>query len=111
MERLSYADVKDNAAIDKRITSHDISSDDRKMLGEELAFPAGPLSCKSKPATSHDRTNWGLTGEQVGKHDDTLIALNINQHYKQIVQSLERGGKIVLLRSGVSANSSWAKAI
>jgi hypothetical protein len=43
---------------------------------------------------------WGRTGDQVKKHDDTLIALNINQHYRQVVSSLERGGKLVLLRSG-----------
>lgn len=46
---------------------------------------------------------WDLAlGERLSQawKPDTLIALNINQHYRQIVQSLERGGKIVLLRSG-----------
>jgi hypothetical protein len=42
----------------------------------------------------------GRTGEQVRKHDDTLIAANIHQHSQNVVSSLARGGKIILLRSG-----------
>jgi hypothetical protein len=100
LERLSYADGKENAAINKRITPHEISSDDRKMLGEGLASLL--VRCPANRNQLHLTTEriWGRAGDQVGKHDDTLIALNINQHYRQIVQSLERGGKIVLLRSG-----------
>lgn len=100
LENLSYVDVPDNTTIDKRITPHEIASDDRKLLGEALASLLA--RCPANRNRLHLTTErfWGRTGDQIGKHDDTLIALNINQHYRQIVQSLERGGKIVLLRSG-----------
>ena len=100
LECLSYVDGKDNAAIDKRITPHEISADDRKLLGEGLASLL--VRCPAHRNQLHLRTErfWARTGDQVGKHDDTLIALNINQCYRQVVRSLERGGNIVLLRSG-----------
>lgn len=100
LESLSYVDGQSNAAIEQRITPHAIASDDRRLLGEGLASLL--VRCPANRNRLHLTTErfWGRTGDQVGKHDDTLIALNINQHYRQIVQSLERGGKIVLLRSG-----------
>lgn len=100
LKDLSYVDGQSNAAIEQRITPHAIASDDRRLLGEGLASLL--VRCPANRNRLHLTTErfWGRTGDQVGKHDDTLIALNINQHYRQIVQSLERGGKIVLLRSG-----------
>jgi hypothetical protein len=100
LESLSYVDGKHSGAIDKRLTPHEIASDDRKLLGEGLASLL--VRCPAHRNLLHLATErfWGRTGDQVRKHDDTLIALNIHQHYQQIVHSLERGGKVVLLRSG-----------
>jgi len=100
LEKLSYVDGKVSTEIDKRITPHEITSDDRKLLGEGLASLL--VRCPAHRDQLHLKSEsfWGRTGDQVRKHDDTLIALNIHQHYRQVVKSLERGGKIVLLRSG-----------
>ncbi|MBH5398882.1 hypothetical protein HZZ13_13935 [Bradyrhizobium sp. CNPSo 4010] len=100
LEGLSYVAGKYDAAIDKRITAHEITPDDRKLIGEGLASLL--VRCPAHRHQSHLTTERfaGRTGDKIQKHDDTLIALNINQYYRQIVQSLERGGKIVLLRSG-----------
>jgi hypothetical protein len=99
LESLSYDDGA-SAKINKRITPHDMSSEDRRLLGEGLASLL--VRCPAYRNLLHLTTEhfWGRTGDQVRKHDDTLIAANIHQHYKQIVGSLERGGKIVVLRSG-----------
>ncbi|WP_065755761.1 hypothetical protein [Bradyrhizobium paxllaeri] len=100
LESLSYVDGKCGTAIDERITPHEITPEDRKLLGEGLASLL--VRCPAHRHQLHLATerSAGRTGDRVQKHEGALIALNINQHYRQIVQSLERGGKVVLLRSG-----------
>ena len=99
-EDLSYVEGATNTNINKRIAPHEISSDDRRLLGEGLASLL--VRCPAHRNLLHLTTEhfWGRTDNQVRKHNDTLIAANIHQHYKQVVGSLERGGKIVVLRSG-----------
>lgn len=98
LESLSYIEAKTYTNFDKRITPHQISSDDRRLLGEGMASLL--IRCPAHRDRLH-RTTEHFWGEQASrrKHDDTLIALNINQHFKEMVSSLERGGKIVVLRS------------
>lgn len=100
LEQLTCISARNGATIDARITPHEIESGDRKMLGECLASLLA--RCPAHRHLLHLATEsiWGRTDDQIGKHDDTLIAANIHQHYRQIVSSLESGGKIVLLRSG-----------
>ncbi len=100
LESLSYIDGARKIKLNERITPHQISSSDRRLLGEGLASLL--VRCPAHRNMLHLTTEhfWGRTGDQVRKHDDTLIAGNIHQQYKQIVESLERGGKIVVLRSG-----------
>lgn len=100
LEDLSCIEATTDAKLAKRITPHQISADNRRLLGEGLASLL--VRCPAHRDLLHRTTEqfWGRTGDEVHKHDDTLIALNIHQHYSQIVSSLERGGKIVVLRSG-----------
>jgi hypothetical protein len=100
LERLSYVESKSGSAFEQRFTPHMIETEDRKLLGEGLASLL--VRCPAHRNMLHLTTErfLGRTGDQVHKHDDTLIAGNIHQHYRQVVASLERGGKIVLLRSG-----------
>jgi hypothetical protein len=99
---LPYLEAKATEDFGQRITPHQIDVQDRKLLGEGLASLL--VRCPAHRNKLHLTTERysGRTGDQVGKPDNTLIALNINQHYRQVVSSLERGGKIVLLRSGTS---------
>lgn len=100
LEQLSYLEGTSGAAFEKRFTPHTMGSEDRKLLGEGLASLL--VRCPAHRNMLHLTTEriLGRTGDQVRKHDDTLIAGNIHQHYRQVVASLETGGKIVLLRSG-----------
>lgn len=99
LETLSHI-AKDNEPFEQRLVPHQIDAKDRALLGEGLASLL--VRCPAHRNLLHVTTERyrGRTGDQVGKPDDTLIALNINQHYRQVIASLERGGKIVLLRSG-----------
>jgi hypothetical protein len=100
LESLSYLEGRHYKGFDSRITPHQIDDQDRKLLGEGLASLL--VRCPAHRNMLHltvERIS-GRTGEQVRKHDDTLIAANIYQHYQNVVSSLARGGKIVLLRSG-----------
>jgi hypothetical protein len=100
LESLSYLEPRHDAGFDSRITPHQIDVQDRKSLGEGLASLL--VRCPAHRNMLHltvERIS-GRTGDQVRKHDDTLIAANIHQHYQNVVSSLARGGKIVLLRSG-----------
>jgi hypothetical protein len=99
LEQLPYMAGKDGIGFEKRITPHSITTQNRKLLGEGLASLL--VRCPSHRNMLHlttERYN-GRTGDRVRKHDDTLIALNIHQHYRQLVGSLEKGGKIVILRA------------
>lgn len=100
LEQLSYIQGTQGVGFEERMSPHSINDKDRKLLGEGLASLL--MRCPAHRNSLHLTTErfWGRLGDQVHKYDDTLIALNINQHYRQVVTSLERGGKIVLLRSG-----------
>jgi hypothetical protein len=79
-----------------------VSPEDRAVLGECLASLV--VRCPANRDRLHRTTEafWGRTGDQVRKPDDSLIAGNIHQHYRQVVSSLQHGGKIVLLRPATS---------
>ena len=79
-----------------------VSPEDRAMLGECLASLV--IRCPANRDQLHRTTEafWGRTGDNIRKHDDSLIAGNIHQHYRQVVSSLQHGGKIVLLRAPTS---------
>jgi Protein of unknown function (DUF4238) len=100
LESLSYIERERHVAFDRRIMPHELDPQDRKLLGEALASLL--VRCPAHRNILHltAESVWGRTGDQVRKHDDTLIAANIHQHYQNVVSSLARGGKIVLLRSG-----------
>ena len=100
LEQLSYIERSSGSAFKDRFTPHAMCVEDRKLLGEGLASLL--MRCPANRNRLHLTTEsfWGRTGDNVGKHDDSLIAGNINQHYQQVVASLERGGRIVVLRSG-----------
>ena len=99
LELLAYSGGK-GPEIDNRITPHGMEVSDRKMLGECLASLL--VRCPAHRNMLHLTTEsfWGRTGDEVHKHNDTLIAANIYQHYKNVVSSLASGGKIILMRSG-----------
>lgn len=100
LELLSFIENKGPSAFERRFTPHGMLADDRMLLGEGLASLL--VRCPAHRNMLHLTTErfWGRTGDQVHKHDDSLIAGNIHQHYQQVVASLKSGGRIVLLRSG-----------
>lgn len=79
-----------------------MSEPDRAILGEILASLI--IRCPAHRDQLHRTTEYfhGRTGDAVLPHDDALIAGNIHQHFRQVVDSLKRGGKIVLLRTETS---------
>jgi hypothetical protein len=100
LEQFSYVEGKSGLTFEGRLAPHPMGAEDRKCLGEGLASLL--IRCPAHRNLLHLTTErvWGRTGNEIHKQDDSLIAGNIHQHYRQVVASLERGGKIVLLRSG-----------
>lgn len=99
LETLTFKKGRDRLVFDKRLTPHQIETEDRRLLGECLASLL--VRCPAYRNLLHITAErfWGRTGDQVQKHNDTLIAANIHAHYKNVVTSLGRGGKIAVLRS------------
>jgi hypothetical protein len=100
LEGLSYIEGQKGVAFDDRLTAHSIDAEVRKKLGEGVASLL--VRCPAHRNMLHLTTEryWGRTGDHVLKHNDSLIAANIHQHYREVVGSLQRGGKIAVLRSG-----------
>lgn len=99
LELLSYYEAPVDRTFESRLTPHTLDQLERQRLGEGLASLL--VRCPAHRNLLHLTTESFLqrTGDNVRKHDGTLIALNINQHYAQVVDSLKSGGKIVVLRS------------
>jgi hypothetical protein len=100
LEVLAYTGGE-RLSIEQRITAHEMDQQERKILGECVASLL--VRCPAHRNMLHLTTEsfWGRTGDEVRKHDDTLIAANINQQYKNVVSSLASGGKVTVRRARV----------
>lgn len=103
LQMLPHGAATAGMSFDNRFTAHDFDRHERSLLGEGLASLL--VRCPAHRNLLHltvQRINGRFGAQLQTKHDDSLIAGNIHQHYSQIVTSMQSGGKVVLLRSGDS---------
>ena len=102
VRHLSLLEAKttsDTAPLNKRLLAQPLPSDIRAQLGECLAsLLARSPAFRNQMKVTADYYRDGLPYRD--KTDEkNLIVLNINQHYRKMVNSLKSGGKIVVFFS------------
>lgn len=99
LEKLPHRPAGAGISFESRFTAHDVDRNERNSLGEGLASLL--IRCPAPRNLLHltvQRINGEFGVQAQEKHDDSLIAGNIHQHYSQMVASLRGRGKLVFLR-------------
>ncbi len=85
-----------------RASAVDLDDGQRAILAEGIASLL--IRCPNHRDMLHRSTEsfFGRSGDEMHKPDQILIAGNIHHHYRQVVATLQAGGKFVLFRTASS---------